>query len=180
MGPFVFLSYSSPVSSRQSRLVARLARYIRSRGLEPRTLGVTDYDSDGPLQAVRRVLVETNGLVTVAFRRIRVDRADPEGRPEDLERMADTAASWTTSPYCHVEASMAFQLGIPVLALRENGVIEDGVLRPGVIGPYLPPIDLSERISTYLGSVAWQQAVLQWEHRVRSVIEGKGHPPRLY
>jgi len=39
------------------------------RGLEPRTLGVTDYDMDAPLKAIRRLMLESNGLITIAFKR---------------------------------------------------------------------------------------------------------------
>nr|VFJ88362.1 MAG: hypothetical protein BECKLFY1418A_GA0070994_100411 [Candidatus Kentron sp. LFY] len=39
------------------------------RGLEPRTLGVTDYDMDAPLKAIRRLMLESNGLITIALRR---------------------------------------------------------------------------------------------------------------
>jgi len=37
------------------------------RGLEPRTLGVTDYDMDAPLKAIRRLMLESNGLITIAL-----------------------------------------------------------------------------------------------------------------
>lgn len=65
----VFLSYPKPHWARQEAFMARLETSLRGRGLEPRTLGVTDYDMDAPLKAIRRLMLESNGLITVAFRR---------------------------------------------------------------------------------------------------------------
>jgi hypothetical protein len=52
--------------------------YLRGRGLEPRTLGVTDYDMDAPMTAIRRLMLESNGLITVAFRRTEVRDGKPQ------------------------------------------------------------------------------------------------------
>ncbi|WP_237748721.1 hypothetical protein [Streptococcus mutans] len=35
----------------------------------PRTLGITDYDMNAPLTAIRRLMIESNGIITIAFRR---------------------------------------------------------------------------------------------------------------
>jgi hypothetical protein len=65
----IFLSYPKPHWDRQRVFIAKLETYLRDRGLEARTLGVTDYDMDAPLKAIRRLMLESNGLVTIAFRR---------------------------------------------------------------------------------------------------------------
>jgi hypothetical protein len=46
-----------------------LKSILKNRGFEPRTLGVTDYDMQEPLTAIRRLMLESNGLLTIAFRR---------------------------------------------------------------------------------------------------------------
>ncbi len=173
MGVFVFLSYSTPVRTRQDRFIDDLRDDLRSRGLEPRTLGSTDYDADSPLVAIRRVLLETNGLISVAFRRWKIDRSQAKSEPS-----AET--SWTTSPYCHIEATMAFQLGLPVVILAESGVVRDGVLRDGVIGPRVNPFDLNGSTGRYVRSAAWRQTAAKWEHQVRTVLDRKGHPAQWY
>ena len=65
----IFLSYSTPYTVRQEKFIADVKNYLLARGLEPRTLGVTDYDTDEPLVASRRLMMESNGLITMAFRR---------------------------------------------------------------------------------------------------------------
>lgn len=39
-----------------------LTKFLQEEGLEPRTLGVTDYDVKAPLKVIRRVMLESNGL----------------------------------------------------------------------------------------------------------------------
>ncbi|MEI8634190.1 hypothetical protein P4S72_23400 [Vibrio sp. PP-XX7] len=73
---------------------------------------------DAPLKAIRRLMLESNGLITISFRRFKVvtGKAKPES---DAEYTLD--GCWLTSPYSHIEPAMAFQIGLPVLILRERG-----------------------------------------------------------
>ena len=176
----VFLSYPKPYLKVQRDFIDSVIEYLLSRGLEPRTLGVTDYDMEEPLIAIRRVMMESNGLLTVAFRRGYIENG--QGKPDsDIgESYYDLSNRWITSPYCQIEPAMAFQLGIPILILRESGVIADGILEKGVTGTYLPEFDLDNPVSQYLNSCEWQQLIGKWEGCVRRVVESKGRPPRLY
>ena len=65
----IFLSYPKPFNSNQKMFINKICEYLRNQGLEPCTLGITDYDMDEPLKAIRRLLLESNGLLAVAFRR---------------------------------------------------------------------------------------------------------------
>lgn len=69
MSSSIFLSYPKPYLKRQEEFIKRIIYYFEERELQPRTLGVTDYDIDAPLTAIRRLMLESNGLVTIAFRR---------------------------------------------------------------------------------------------------------------
>jgi hypothetical protein len=116
--------------------------------LRPRTLGVTDYDMDAPLTAIRRLMLESNGLITVAFRRtyiadgmIRFNTDLAEVRPSPVQQM------WLTSPWAHIEPAMAYQLGLPILIFREKGVFADGILQQGLLGLYMPEFDLDKPIN---------------------------------
>lgn len=177
MGISVFLSYPKTFNDEQEKFVQYLSDYLVSRGLEPRTLGVTDYDMDSPLKAIRRLMLESNGLITIAFKRALINRGT--GKPAtDLEYSLD--GQWLTSPYSHIEPAMAFQIGLPVLILKENGVIEDGILEKGVLGSYMPEFDLDKTVENYLKTEEWNQLIRKWESQVNSVVESKGNPPKLF
>lgn len=173
----IFLSYPKPFNPPQEQFIKELSAYLSGRGLEPRTLGVTDYDVDAPLRAIRRLMLESNGLITVAFRRTFIKSG--EGKPGTPDAYPITE-KWLTSPYSHIEPAMAFQIGLPTLIIRESGVIADGILEKGVVGTYMPEFDLSSPASSYLGSAEWGQIIRKWEGYVASVVESKGTPPQLY
>ena len=64
MSSSIFLSYPRPFKKRQEEFIERIIHYFEERELQPRTLGVTDYDMDAPLTAIRRlVLRQEKGLI---------------------------------------------------------------------------------------------------------------------
>ena len=107
---------------------------------------------DSPLKAIRRLLLESNGLITVAFRRACIHKGTgnyganiSDRRPYSLD------GQWLTTPWAHIEPAMAYQIGLPVLILRERGVVEDGILEKGGIGTYMPVFDINtHRLNTLL------------------------------
>jgi hypothetical protein len=181
MGISVFLSYPKPCFGSQLSFIERITGYLDARGITPRTLGVTDYDMDTPLTAIRRLMLEANGLITVAFRRTFVEKGTARLRT-DLQKMGEEAIDgrWLTTPWAHIEAAMAYQLGLPVLILRERGVMADGILERGVIGLYMPEFDLEAGVEDYLDAAEWRGMIGKWEGQVRTVVDRKGRPPELY
>lgn len=177
----IFLSYPQSHLRRQTTFIESLCDYLRKRGLEPRTLGINEYDVDVPLRAIRRLMVESNGLIAVALRRTWVQNAvsrkgaDVEGASE-----RELGEFWFTSPWCHIEPAMAFQLGLPIILLREQGVVDEGVLEKGVVGLYMPTFSLEGDPTAYLGGQEWNAIVQIWESQVRTVVQRKGNPPQLF
>jgi hypothetical protein len=177
----IFLSYPKPSFQRQQEFVDRVSRYLEQRGFAPRTLGVTDYDMDAPLKAIRRLMLESNGLITIAFRRTFIEKGTARLRTDfqDLEPLS-IDGRWLTTPWAHIEPAMAYQLGLPVLILRERGVLEDGILEKGVVGVYMPEFDLDRGTEEYFASIEWNSIIGRWEGFVRAVVERKGNPPQLF
>lgn len=177
MGTSIFLSYPRPFTRNQEGFISKLGDHLKYRGYDPRTLGVTDYDMDAPLKAIRRLMLESNGLITIAFRRALI--VEGSGKPETDDAYSING-KWLTSPWSHIEPAMGFQIGLPVLILREKGVLEEGMLERGVLGTYMPEFDLDSSLSEYLESSEWNQLIRKWEAQVGSVVETKGNPPKLY
>ncbi|CAN2041347.1 TIR domain-containing protein [Candidatus Magnetomoraceae bacterium gMMP-15] len=177
----VFLSYPKPHLKRQQEFIEKLEKYLITRGFEPRTLGVTDYDMDAPLKAIRRLMLESNGLITIAFRRTLI--LNGKSRPDtELPGTSESTVQniWFTSPYCQIEPAMAYQLGLPIIILREQGVIQEGLLEKGVVGTYMPEFLLEDQNFDYLQSNQWNDIIGKWEGFVRAVVDTKGNPPKLY
>lgn len=175
----IFLSYPKPYNANQEKFIKSVKEYLEKRGFSPRTLGVTDYDMDQPLTAIRRLMLESNGLLTVAFRRTYINTGKGKPKSDIGEKEYDVSNKWITSPYCQIEPAMAFQIGLPILILREEGVLAEGILERGVTGTYLPEFDITKSAS-YFENIEWQQIIGKWEGYVRKVVETKGKPPKLY
>jgi len=177
----VFLSYPKPCFGAQQKFIQRVTKHLKERGFAPRTLGVTDYDMDAPLTAIRRLMLESNGLLTVAFRRTFVKKGTARLRT-DVAGLKETTidGQWLTTPWAHIEAAMAYQIGLPILILRENDVLDDGILERGVVGLYMPEFNLTQALDGYFNSPEWNGVIGKWEGHVRAVVEKKGAPPRLY
>jgi len=175
----VFLSCPKPFNESQQDFIERINSYLAKRGFETRTLGVTDYDMEEPLVAIRRMMLESNGVLTIAFKRTYIKSGTIKPNSNLGQNETPVGDSWITSPWAHIEPSMAFQIGIPVLILREKGVVANGILEKGVLGTYLPEFDLDKEDS-YLDSNEWNQIIGIWEGYVRKVVETKGKPPKLY
>lgn len=178
----VFLSYPRPHLIKQEEFINRIKKYLDSRELEPRTLGVTDYNMTAPLTSIRRIMLECNGLLTIAFKRIKIVKGvEKDGYnlsgPSEQKNINNI---WLTSPYCQIEPAMAFQIGLPVLVLREKGVKEDGILEKGTLGMYMPEFDIDGDLDDYFSSMEWKQLIKDWELQVQKVYESKGIPPKLY
>jgi hypothetical protein len=177
----IFLSYPKPCSKPQRGFIERVRAYLNERGFSPRTLGVTDYDVDAPLRAIRRLMRESNGIITVAFRRTFIKKGASHYRT-DIKELEEIPldGKWLTTPWAHIEPAMAYQLGLPILIFRENGVFADGILEKGVVGLYMPEFDLSKDIGRYLTSAEWSEVMGKWEGLVRAVVDKKGNPPELF
>ena len=126
-------------------------------------------------------MLESNGVITVAFRRLYVESGAGNFRTNLGDRREyELRDGWLTSPWSQIEPAMAYQLGLPILILREQGVLAEGVLEKGIIGTYLPEFSVAGSPAAYLNLAEWTALISKWEAQVRKVVETKGNPPSLY
>ena len=103
------------------------------------------------------------GLLSIAFRRTYIEKGTGKLNTDLDQEEYDISKKWITSPYCHIEPSMAFQIKMPILIFRENGVIADGILEKGVIPNYMPEFDLDKPIDVYFESNEWTDIFAAWK-----------------
>ncbi len=172
----VFVSYPRPFTDQQTSLADAIFSQLRDHGLDPRTLGVTEYDNDAPLAAVRRVMMESCGVIVLGLRRYQVESGS--SKPGHVEARS-IGGGWFSSAWPHMEAAMGYQLGLPLMVLRETGVLSDGIFDAAVTGRYVIEVD-STRGPQFLASSQWKQPLAHWERDVRTVAKNRGLPPKLY
>lgn len=121
----VFLSVGRTYTDRQEQFVTALESALRLRGLNPRTVGRSDFSSKAPLKRISEVLDECHGSVVLAFERSRalhlVDR--PESQVETISDNVRFPTVWN-----QIEASMSYAVGLPLLVLLESGLKDEGLL----------------------------------------------------
>jgi hypothetical protein len=174
----VFVSHPTPHLKAQSQFVEKLKICLRRKHLDPRTMGETNYDMEAPLAGIRRMMVGCCGLIAIAFRRsYSQELISRKGADLPNEAESSLKNQWLTSPYLQIEPAMAFQLGLPILILRERGVVAEGILERGVTGLLSPEFTLSDPID--FSEAKWQ-IISQWAGKASGFYQRRGEPPALF
>ena len=170
----VFLSYATPYNDNQKIFLSRVIEEVRSILLFPRTLGVTDQETESPITSIRRMILTSYGMLAVAFHRVRIDSAI--SRPNTSSEQTYTNI-WLSNPYIQIEPAMAYQQGLPLMIIVEDGVLSDGVfggiLEQGAIPLFIPRFNIENEttINNFFNSVAWKSVFLDWVSQVRAYYE---------
>lgn len=175
----IFLSYASPFNDQQAKFLLRVEQELSNNLLLPRTLGVTDQWTEAPLPSIRRIVLSSYGLLSVAFRRAVIySGAARPGTPREVKY----SDQWLTSPYIQVEPSMAYQAGQPIMIIKENGIISDGnlggILEQGVAPLFIPTfsVDTDAAIDAFFDSTQWKNTFAAWVGQVRLFYSLKTQP----
>ena len=110
----IFLSYPKPYLQQQQDFLKKLTKLLEKNNIYPITLGVTDYDMNVPLIAIRRLLSVSYGMLVVAFRRGQIIEGITNPNSDIGRTSRDLSNTWITSSYCQIEPAMAFQIGLPI------------------------------------------------------------------
>ena len=126
MATDIFLSVGSGLSDDQERFYGELRDVLRSRGLNPRTLGRTDYLPDNePLDGISTVLDECHGVIVLALERSHaqalIDR--PGTANEQTHRDVRLPTVWN-----QIEATMAYAKRLPLLVIVDERLRSEGLL----------------------------------------------------
>ena len=112
--------------------LARLA----DLGLNPRSLGSTDYPTRAPLDEVIELLRQCRGAVILGYPQIQVAAGTIKGRVLPGPILLST--EWN-----HIEAGLAYARGLPLLVIHHSGVVR-GIFDRGAISSFIYDLDLSD------------------------------------
>jgi len=115
-------------------------------------MNVTDV-SLSPLKDIARIMRECHGAIIVAFERTYLKSGI------EKQQFALKSVRYTT-PWNHIEASLAFATGIPIIVLMEPGLRQEGLLeekhdwyvdRVSISAEALSNEEVQKRIRTWCG-----------------------------
>lgn len=174
----VFVSAPKTYLVRQEAFINEVEGELKQHDLRPMTLGRSDYDMNAPLDAIRRLMLGSCGLICVGFRRTFIETGADRPRSDKNEPSHPRDKTWLSSPYSQIEPAMAYQIGLPILLWREEGVIDDGVFDRGAVGLSMPTFNLDT--PPKLSDPSWSQPLREWIDLVRTVYRKRGTPPQLW
>lgn len=125
MSTDVFLSVGRTYLPKQEAFVTELESTLREVGVNPRTVGRSDFSSSAPLKRIAEVLDECHGTVILAFERAHAPQyIDRPGSPKQ-NAVVDVRIP---TVWNQIEAAMSYAKHKPLLVLVENGLRDEGLL----------------------------------------------------
>lgn len=132
----VFVSTPTALSPTQAASRSLIEKALRRSGLEPRTLGETDYPSEYPMKEVHAIGRHCSGGVILGFEQLRVITGiNKPGTGKE----APVSQVPIPTPWNQLEAGILFGLGLPLIIFREDG-IAGGIFDSGVTDVFLQPM----------------------------------------
>jgi len=121
----IFLSVGRSSTAQQEAFVTALENAPRVSGLNPRTVGRSDFSSKAPLKRISEVLDQCHGTVVTAFERTHaplvIDRPGSDAESEISDVRLPTV--WN-----QIEAAMSYSRGLPLLVVVEHDLRDEGLL----------------------------------------------------
>jgi hypothetical protein len=158
----VFVSTPTVLNRIQEKAKGIVYRELRRVGIEPRTLGRTDYPTELPLREVLVVGRHCAGAVVLGFEQFRANSGVSK-RGTAKEAPIKKPVCFPT-PWNHLEAGILTGLGLPLLVLKEP-LISGGVFDYGVTDAYVH--DMPSPTMSSDARAAFAGVIMKWQAKVR-------------
>ncbi len=120
----VFLSCGAPYTLEQESFISAVEKHLSNRDCETHTVGRNNYSVSQPIKFARDLIAECDGMVVIAFERVRVDKG--RDKPGGKEKPLDGKSFPTV--WNHLEAAMGYANDLPILTLVALGLHREGML----------------------------------------------------
>ena len=152
----IFLSRPNWVGPEFKQGLEAFTNILKSYEMNPRTLGVSDYPVNTPLDEVISIMDQCVGTIILGYPQIEVKDGVLKG--ETIDSSVILATEWN-----HIEAGLAYAKGFPLLVIHHKGV-QRGIFDRGAISKFLHEVDLSN--STWFSDEPIIGAISAWRERL--------------
>ena len=152
----IFLSRPTWVSPDFSAGLEGFTSFLKSIGLNPRTLGATDYPHQSPLDEVIRIMDECEAAIILGYPQIEITSGTLKNKP--LKSPSFLGTEWN-----HIEAALAYSKKLPLLVIHHQDVSR-GIFDRGTLNSFVHEIDL--RDSAWCLKEGISGAVKSWKERI--------------
>lgn len=124
-----FLSVGTTHNDKQQNYWDNLVKYLDSKNIKAETLGDNFWSLNSPLIPIQRRMQEVNGAVILAMERFHSKEGTYRRGSKEQKNFKDQyfATVWT-----QLEGAMAYQLGLPLLILKEKKLVAEGMFDPQI------------------------------------------------
>ena len=127
----VFVSRPLNLPDEFQKALDGLLEFMVSQGLTPRTLGVSEYTIENPLDAVIDMVDECDGAVILGYPQFEISKVE-EDEPVHV-----------SSPWNHIEAALVYDRGKPMMIVTHTDV-NRGIFDRGTTGKIVAQEDLAD------------------------------------
>lgn len=164
----VYLSVGKPHNDVQSRYLDRLKAVLAQERIQAETLGTTFWTVKKPLIPIQKRMTEVAGCVVLAMERFYAVEGLYKRGSSDEKRVEHTRYP---TPWAQIEAAMAYQIGMPLLILKDRSLVGEGMFDPSTHDWLILEIDPEKPEELDSGMV---NALLKsWADEVRAYYTGK-------
>jgi hypothetical protein len=123
----IFISKGSGATAKQQAFVDAILDMLKTVELSPRIMYENEWSHEQPLKAIKNLMRTCDGIVVIAFTRTRFEKGI-EFKKDKITPMENIALP---TPWNHIEASIAYSYGLPLLVVAEKGLKAEGVIEDG-------------------------------------------------
>lgn len=152
----IFLSRPTDISDNQQQGLDNLLTLLKFAGLNPRTLGATDYPQEIPLNEIVQILQSCSGMIVLGYSKIIIEKGSVKG--ENITEPIKLASEWN-----QIEAALAYASQMPLLIICDKGV-SFGFFDRGAANCFVHQVDFSNSGWSFQKSI--QGAIQKWKERV--------------
>lgn len=171
----VFLSRPNPFTENQNLFIKELVTFLRRYNIECVTLQAAEYTPYEVMLSLCEMIQRSYGIIIVAFGQTFISSGT---RKKGAEDNSDFFASkeihlknkWVTSVYCHIEGILALTYNLPMLAIPQENITKEGILKKGEYSITSPEFSLETKddVLNYLQSEEFQKSFHAWKNLLDS------------
>lgn len=154
----IFLSRPTWVGPEFVQGLEAFTSILKSYKINPKTLGVSDYPTNTPLDEVISIMDQCVGAIILGYPQIEVKEGVLKG--DIIDSSVILATEWN-----HIEAGLAYAKGLPLLVIHHKGV-QRGIFDRGAISKFLYEVDLSN--STWFSEESIIGAIGTWREKLNN------------
>lgn len=122
----LFVSVGSTYSEEQEGFVQGLETFLQQNGCERLTVGRGRHYAKQPIAAAKDLMGQADGIIVVAFTRFLINSA---AEKPGSDQASEICGRRTPTVWNHIEAAMAYGLGVPMFMIIEEGLYQEAMVK---------------------------------------------------